>query len=180
MVVPARYSKKYEARINELYTLATSGQRIYFPELSYINVEGVQHPVAILFKMKNRLPGDIIEDCLLAEYPNRDSRPKGVGPELYLNRLSDLVKERTWQNLNQKFSERVTFSWPASTLEEWMEEKHDCHWMTMQWFRNESNSGFSFDYASLTTVYVPIRESIEEYNDEYGSAFVMTKLMHDA
>jgi hypothetical protein len=64
--------------------------------------------------------------------------------------------------------------WPASPFEEWLEDSVQFHWMTAQWFA-QSDTWWG-DYAILLSVFVPVLTSIEEFRNDYGNAFVMTKL----
>jgi hypothetical protein len=154
------------------------GIRIYYPEPHYFIQEQLGVKCCTIFKMKQRVPAGLLSDLRAAEH--KDKKPaalRSIGLDLYANRLKDEIVRKTWATANRPLSQRITYEWPASPFEEWLDENVQTHWMTAEWFQ-ESGMGPEGDFAFMISVHAPINCTQQEWDEAYGEAFVMTKLLH--
>ena len=152
---------------DELYITAFSGQRLCYPRAT-ITVEPFTGEIsACVFKIRTVISGQFLAtNSVLGPYPKTT-----------MNWLTDEIKRQTYDERKRKLSRSIDNQWPATVFEEWLETSTNEHWMTAEWFQKEKAAIFD-DYALLISVHVPIHNSQEEFDREYGEAFAMTKLMH--
>ena len=153
------------------------GIRIYYPQPKYFMQEQLGRQCCTVLKMKQLVPAGLLHDLRNAEYSLKDQKGRKVGLDLYANRLKDHVASYTWNKKKRPLSQSITYEWPASPFEEWLEENVDWHWMPAEWFQDEE-MGPESDFAFMVSVHVPLLIPKDEWDGDYGEAFVMTKLMH--
>lgn len=169
----------YDRLWRDLFVTLMGGQRIYYPEPQYFIQEQLGRRCATIFKIKQAIPNGLFNDLLIEEYPDKKKRPHGIQTDLYANRLKLEVAEKTWNNAKRPLSQRITYEWGITPFEEWLEETCEWHWMTAEWFQTQENGHDPFgDYAFMISVHTPLLMPQAEFDEAYGEAFVMTKLMH--
>lgn len=165
----------YEDLWVALITSCFNGQRLHYTEPSIQFDDRIGKATALVFKIKQRIDRGHLRDLMDLEFGTvRKNIPKGIDVDLYMNRICHEIKEATWEDSKRPFSHRINFKWPTAPFEEWLEERHDRHWMTAQWF---SDSDYYSDFAILLSVYAPIDDDdIEGYKYDWGSAITLTKM----
>jgi hypothetical protein len=167
----------YDRIWRDLYIMLMGGTRIYYPEPHYFMQEQLGVKCCTIFKMKQLVPADLLDDLKFEEFGKKDKDWRRLGNDLYANRLKQEVTAHHWNKGKRKLSQTITYEWGVTPFEEWLEENVNQYWMTAEWFQEENASPFS-DFAFLVSVHVPIFVPQKEFDDEYGQALVMTKLMH--
>lgn len=169
----------YEREWESLFDLAYNGQRTYYTNPTIETDPRLDRPVANLFTIRQTIQEEQIDSLMNIEfgpYKNRKKYSKNyVENDLYLNRLCDEIKERTWTHAKMPISGRITFEWPSCEFDRWLEETHEYHWMTATWQRF-GDKWFSGDFEVLTTVWAPVLMDLDEYDSQWGQAIVMTKM----
>jgi len=166
----------YEDLWVAIITSCFNGQRIHYTEPSIQFDDRIGMATGLVFKIKQQIRRGDLQDLMDLEFGTaKKNIPRGIDLDLYMNRICQEIKEATWEDSKRPFSHRINFKWPAAPIEEWLEETHDCHWMTAKWFSdNDKHYG---NFAILLSVYAPIPDNdIQKYKDSWGSAIVLTKL----
>lgn len=183
MTIPIENKTKFDALWNLLLESALSGVRIYYSEPTIEYDLHLHQNIATVFRVRQRIGFAALEDLKNLETPN--GQPVRMGDmeiESYLHRFCKEIKSESWRTSKQSFSSRFKYMWPASPFEEWLEGEHDSHWITANWYAPETENVVSetyyvnSDYAIILSVKAPLTCSVQEYQDRYGSAFVLTKL----
>jgi len=168
----------YERLWRDLYVTLLNGQRVYYPEPQYFMQEQLGRRCCTIFKMKQLVPNELLMDLLVEEYPEEKMR-RNIQTDLYANRLKQEIAEKTFNDAKRPLSQRITNQWLSNPFEEWLEEKCQWHWMTAEWYQDREDGHDPFgDYAFMVSVHTPVLQSVESFDEEYGEAFVMTKLMY--
>ena len=168
----------YDRIWRDLYVLAMNGTRVYYPEPQYFMQEQLGVKCCTVFKMKQLIMADLLQDLKFEEFGKVNKDWRKIGNDLYADRLKQEIAAHSWNNSHRKLSQTITNQWPATPFENWLEDKVDRFWMTAQWFQTENPHDGS-DFAFLVSVHVPLTVPQAEWDADYGEAFVMTKLMYD-
>lgn len=167
---------------DHLFTATVStlvdGRRLYYSEPLIEFEPRLQTYSALVFKINQIITTDTLERLIEAENLSNEARNR-MSPTRYVDQFKDAIKHNSWTH-QEKFSNRINYKWPASPFESWLEESFPRHWMTMQYYQNgDQNKGYvRYDnFASMINVYVPVYD-LETFKQEYGEAFVLTKMMY--
>lgn len=161
----------YNQLWRSLYVAAINGQRIHYSKPSFEKDEQ-QRDVCTIFKIKQRIHFTDIEDLHGYEHDRTFKNVKDL--DKYMDLLCKEIESHTRKMSSRPIGQRITHMWPTGPFEEWIDETHHEHWMTANWFKDESRQ-FS-DYATVISVKAPITIPLKDYEQEYGEAFVMTKI----
>ena len=162
---------------DELYFLAMNGNRIYYSMPTITCDPYSCKNTCLVFKIRQRINFGAIEEIRrLDRMIKKETYQPPLHNSNYMDKLCKDIAANTYKNKNTRIRQSIAHKWPASPFEEWMNKEHKSHWMTAKWFRGE-NAGPYDDFAILISVYVPVIGSIEKFEDRYGEAFVMTKLV---
>jgi hypothetical protein len=167
----------YNKLFRSICVMIVNGERVYYsdPTIEYDN--RLDGDACVVFKIRTVIPIDFVVELVHAQKTIiKKDNPHSHYHGLAMTEICNHVKKQTWDTRNTAFSKRITHMWGASTFEEWLDD-HDTHWMEPEWFKDEDNE-FSH-YAVITMVKIPVKSSRKEFEDDYGSSFVMTKLMND-
>lgn len=166
----------YDRVWRDLYVTLMGGIRIYYPDPIYFTQEQLGRNCCTIFKMKQRISADLLSELRSEEYPDRKDQHK-IDLDLYADRLKQEVVANTWDKGPRKLSQSITYEWPATPFEDWLEDNVESFWMTAEWFQVEGAGPFD-DFAFMVSVHTPLSVTKNEWDEAYGEAFVMTKLMH--
>jgi len=165
----------YDRVSEDLHTSIMGGIRLYYPMPHYFTQEQLGKRCCTVFKMKQLVTWDLLSDLRFAE--GGDHRQ--VKLSNYADRIKNDIASYTWKNRARPLSQSITYQWPASHFEEWLEDAVDEYWMTAEWFQKDYNDGsIDSDYAFMVSVHAVINCTQEEWDEQYGSAFIMTKMLY--
>lgn len=164
-MIPRNKLEEYNELAQNVAKRAWAGQRVYLPEPYLTHSDRTGGTVCTVLRI--RAPVDVTALYKMAdiEFPEI----KGNYADLYIQRLVDSIKTDTWATNNTPFEGRFE-TWPLNSYEEWLSEEHKNHWATAQTYTEPNGT------AILISVFAPVTRVIEDYQYEYGSAIVMTKL----
>jgi hypothetical protein len=170
----ASYDQLFTATLSTL----VDGQRIYYAEPLIAFEPRLKTYSALVFKIRQIVQNSILRELGDLDHLNNKgpNRPK---PTQYLDIMQAAIDDNTWAH-QEKFSNRINNQWGVTPFETWLEESFPHHWMTMKYYKQASGDSYydsSDDFASMLCVYVPV-DDIEKFKQEYGEAFVLTKLMY--
>jgi len=154
-----------------------NGQRLYFPYCTIEYNSDLKRDVAVLFQTTQSISGDLLDDLYELEFSAADRKKLGRdGLSLYMDRLIERIKHDTLNDPRERLSDRITELWPACPFDEWLEDKIRYPWMTASYSIQDDWSSFTrrFDLNCKYHAVLPMPR--EQFEEEYGSVFIMTKM----
>ena len=154
-----------------------NGRRLYFPYCTIEYNADLGHDVAVLFQSKQVIPGDLLDELLELEFNAAQRKQMGRdGLSIYMNRLVDSIKNDTLKYPKQRLGELITEQWPVCPFDEWLEETIEYPWMTASYVHHDNWGTMTRDFELTCKYHAIVNMPRRQFEDEYGSAFLMTKL----
>lgn len=176
--------QEYDRIWQSIYMSVWGGTRHYSTFPTIYKDDRINSPVATLFTISSVVKREDLDELIHIEFgPYKDRKKFSknyVAPDLMLNRLKDQIAAHTWSTRENPISSRITHMWPDSPFSEWMEKEHKIHWATARWSELNTGGGYMegiWLYQFDITLHAPITGTPEEYNDAWGEAIVMTKML---
>jgi len=154
-----------------------NGKRIYFPYCTIERNPETNQNVAVLFQSKQCLPGDLIDELFEMEFTVEKRKQIGrIGLHQYVDRLINRIEKETIDDRKEKLSDLITEQWPACEFDRWLEAVVRYPWMTASY---QAHDDWSLGYRNfeLTCMYhATLPMPRKKFENDYGSAFLATKL----
>jgi hypothetical protein len=171
-----------------LYTSCMSGQRLYYPHPTIFTDTNNGIPTATVFKIKQLVPYALMREVIdagddtdksadMSPFSQRDN-PAHQHLSNHMSDFCTMLNQQSYTNRQRPLSVNILNNWLTSPFDQWLEGFCEQHWFQAEWFQQKGAHSWD-DYAILIKVNTPIPGSVQDFEEGYGQAFVMTKMMYD-